>query len=297
MLAHVPPPLQHATITSLSAPPSPAVGSIAEPLAAPDELDKKGMVSESDAADTSMPDAPLPPSPSQLQTGPTSKTAGITSPMPPPPPAVAEAEAMAPAIVEPLIQADSEASKPRDLSELTPLPLPSSSGVAQPALAEEPHLESQQASSVPAEPASTPIATTHVITKSGRASKPSTPALGTFPEASVAVTPSRSRNEKAKKSHKKGAAAAASSAAAAHAPARRPSQDARDGLAHNDDDDDDNVEAKEERYCYCGDFSYGEMVGCDGPDCKGQWFHIGCIGLKVAPKGNGELACVWQYCA
>lgn len=39
-------------------------------------------------------------------------------------------------------------------------------------------------------------------------------------------------------------------------------------------------------YCYCHQVSYGEMVGCDGPDCKNEWFHLPCIGLSSPPKGQ-----------
>jgi hypothetical protein len=30
------------------------------------------------------------------------------------------------------------------------------------------------------------------------------------------------------------------------------------------------------------------MVGCDAGDCEREWFHLECVGLKVAPRGNGE---------
>lgn len=33
-------------------------------------------------------------------------------------------------------------------------------------------------------------------------------------------------------------------------------------------------------YCFCQRVSYGEMVGCDGEDCKYEWFHISCVGLS-----------------
>jgi hypothetical protein len=47
--------------------------------------------------------------------------------------------------------------------------------------------------------------------------------------------------------------------------------------------------ADEDLYCYCNQVSYGEMVACDGDGCEREWFHLECVGLKVAPKGNGEL--------
>ncbi|PAV22816.1 hypothetical protein PNOK_0277300 [Pyrrhoderma noxium] len=42
-------------------------------------------------------------------------------------------------------------------------------------------------------------------------------------------------------------------------------------------------------YCICDGHSYGEMIGCDQPGCKREWFHLMCVGLSEAPKG------VW-YC-
>ena len=147
--------------------------------------------------------------------------------------------------------------------------------------------------SSPKEPAIAPVVsmtsqatTNHVTTKSGRASKPSTPALGTFQEAAAASAP-RVR-DKAKKSHKKGAASTTTAAMAAPA---RAGHDSRNGTG---DQEEDESKDDEPRYCYCRDFSYGEMVGCDGPNCKGQWFHVGCIGLKAAPKNNGEFS--WYCC-
>ncbi|PSR73422.1 hypothetical protein PHLCEN_2v10714 [Hermanssonia centrifuga] len=33
-------------------------------------------------------------------------------------------------------------------------------------------------------------------------------------------------------------------------------------------------------YCVCQKMSYGEMIGCDNPDCRMQWFHLPCVNLK-----------------
>lgn len=33
-------------------------------------------------------------------------------------------------------------------------------------------------------------------------------------------------------------------------------------------------------YCYCQNVSFGEMISCDGSDCKYEWFHISCVGLS-----------------
>lgn len=80
------------------------------------------------------------------------------------------------------------------------------------------------------------------------------------------------------------------------------------------------VDPNEPTYCFCNQVSYGEMVACDNPDvsnpsfffiivlglkffftfctynlmkahflfqqCKIEWFHFGCVGLKEQPKGK-----------
>jgi inhibitor of growth protein 3 len=70
------------------------------------------------------------------------------------------------------------------------------------------------------------------------------------------------------------------------------------------EDEDDNVdvemgegdEAEDEqeddrKYCFCQRVSFGEMVGCENDKCPYEWFHLGCVGLKEAPKDQD----VW-YC-
>ncbi|RLV90458.1 Transcriptional regulatory protein PHO23 [Spathaspora sp. JA1] len=69
------------------------------------------------------------------------------------------------------------------------------------------------------------------------------------------------------------------------------------GKSKKNEYDDDEVDAKsssqtkdsrgnEPTYCYCNQVSFGEMVGCDGDDCKREWFHLPCIGFKNPPKGK-----------
>ncbi|TAQ84447.1 hypothetical protein B7494_g7228 [Chlorociboria aeruginascens] len=124
---------------------------------------------------------------------------------------------------------------------------------------------------------------TVVMTKSGRASKPSTPAIPQFPE------PGRSRSARnhndtssnGKRSHKKGAGAAAQLLA------KRESDD----VTLQGDDEDLEVDADEPTYCYCNGVSYGEMVACDADGCEKEWFHLECVGLKVAPRGNAKWYC------
>ncbi|XP_057524556.1 PHD finger protein ING1 isoform X2 [Amaranthus tricolor] len=70
-------------------------------------------------------------------------------------------------------------------------------------------------------------------------------------------------------------AAAAAAAAAASVPANPPSMDL-----------DIPVDPNEPTYCICNQVSYGEMVACDNSDCRIEWFHFGCVGLKEKPKGK-----------
>ena len=121
----------------------------------------------------------------------------------------------------------------------------------------------------------------------GKASKPSTPAVGTFAEAA-----NRSRSTRVdtvpviKRSHKKGAGAAAAqqtlTSRAISARQGSPSSSMPDDEDGDCDDDDEG----ELRYCYCHGVSYGEMVACDNDDCPREWFHLECVGLTRAPKGN-----------
>ncbi|KAH7021180.1 uncharacterized protein B0I36DRAFT_367616 [Microdochium trichocladiopsis] len=132
----------------------------------------------------------------------------------------------------------------------------------------------------------TPQTTASVVTtKSGRASKPSTPALGSFPDP---VLP-RSRNSRnqvttttAKRSHKKGASQMALAQAA---------DDDAASSSVPDDDEDGEIDADEPLYCYCNNVSYGEMVACDAENCEKEWFHLGCVGLKAAPSQNTTWYC------
>jgi hypothetical protein len=127
---------------------------------------------------------------------------------------------------------------------------------------------------------------TIVTTKSGRASKPSTPAIPTFPE------PVRSRSQRNtienassnKRSHKKGAGAAAQLIAQQNSEVDDTTSNAPDA------DEDGEIDEDEPTYCYCNGVSYGEMVGCDAESCEREWFHLECVGLKVAPKGNGMFS-------
>ncbi|CAH0557548.1 unnamed protein product [Brassicogethes aeneus] len=58
------------------------------------------------------------------------------------------------------------------------------------------------------------------------------------------------------------------------------------GLTHPSDVLDMPVDPNEPTYCLCHQVSYGEMIGCDNPDCPIEWFHFACVGLTTKPKGK-----------
>ncbi|KAF9001984.1 hypothetical protein BDQ17DRAFT_1357860 [Cyathus striatus] len=46
------------------------------------------------------------------------------------------------------------------------------------------------------------------------------------------------------------------------------------------------IDPNEEVYCICNRVSFGEMIACDSPHCRREWFHLGCVGLTESPKGK-----------
>lgn len=50
------------------------------------------------------------------------------------------------------------------------------------------------------------------------------------------------------------------------------------------DDEEEDEEGK--KYCLCQHVSYGDMVACDNPSCRYEWFHWNCVGLKSEPEGR-----------
>ena len=129
------------------------------------------------------------------------------------------------------------------------------------------------------------IQLTTITTKSGRASKPSTPAIPQFPEPVQRSRSSRAvETSSSKRSHKKGAGQAAQLAA-------QQTQNGDDERTPDVMDEEEEMEVGEDEptYCYCNNVSYGEMVGCDSDTCEREWFHLECVGLKVAPVGKGKI--------
>ncbi|GAM83467.1 hypothetical protein ANO11243_014550 [Dothideomycetidae sp. 11243] len=64
-----------------------------------------------------------------------------------------------------------------------------------------------------------------------------------------------------------------------------PSDDEDAAAVENGEDDDTEV------YCSCQRTSFGDMIGCDNFDCKYQWFHWSCVGLKESPPAGEEWLC------
>ncbi|XP_050520867.1 inhibitor of growth protein 4 [Daktulosphaira vitifoliae] len=58
------------------------------------------------------------------------------------------------------------------------------------------------------------------------------------------------------------------------------------GVAHSAEVLDMPVDPNEPTYCLCNQVSYGEMIGCDNPDCPIEWFHFACVKLTTKPKGK-----------
>jgi hypothetical protein len=60
---------------------------------------------------------------------------------------------------------------------------------------------------------------------------------------------------------------------------------------------DGKIGPKEPVYCFCNYISYGNMIKCDNPSCKREWFHFHCVGLKNQPKGKWFCSekCALEY--
>lgn len=51
------------------------------------------------------------------------------------------------------------------------------------------------------------------------------------------------------------------------------------------------IDPNEERYCLCGDVSWGTMIACDNEDCEKEWFHLSCVGLEDLPARRQKWYC------
>ncbi|XP_050429023.1 uncharacterized protein LOC126838558 isoform X2 [Adelges cooleyi] len=48
------------------------------------------------------------------------------------------------------------------------------------------------------------------------------------------------------------------------------------------------IQSTERLYCHCRCpyDEVSEMIACDNPNCRVEWFHFDCVGITIAPKGN-----------
>ncbi|KAL9001323.1 MAG: hypothetical protein Q9169_000214 [Polycauliona sp. 2 TL-2023] len=133
-----------------------------------------------------------------------------------------------------------------------------------------------------------------------KASKTSTPTQGSFSnndshhhQQTRTTRPTRTADSAiagGKRSHKKGAGLAAQQMVAAQHPTTEDDNDA--SMQGEDEEQDAGGDDEEDlRYCYCNGISYGEMVACDMKNCPREWFHLVCVGLTKAPKGNAKWYC------
>ena len=70
------------------------------------------------------------------------------------------------------------------------------------------------------------------------------------------------------------------------------SMDSKEVDEEDADNGDDGDDEGEETYCYCNGESYGEMVACDNKNCRREWFHLDCAGLKKPPGEKGMFGLV-----
>jgi len=85
------------------------------------------------------------------------------------------------------------------------------------------------------------------------------------------------------------------SASQPHATASRqpldPPSDAEGEVEAEGEGEADEDDPNEPRYCTCGQISYGDMIACDNDGCAREWFHLACVGLARAPRGNAKWYC------
>ena len=61
------------------------------------------------------------------------------------------------------------------------------------------------------------------------------------------------------------------------------------GAGPGDAEEEYEEEEDHQLYCYCHKRSHGEMIACDNDNCRIQWFHYPCVGLKAEPPGDEWL--------
>ncbi|XP_065347869.1 uncharacterized protein MESR4 [Cloeon dipterum] len=71
-------------------------------------------------------------------------------------------------------------------------------------------------------------------------------------------------------------------------PSMSPIQDAIETFtrAHPSEQQQQAQDTKLYCYCRCPYDEVSEMIGCDDPNCKHEWYHFDCVGIKVPPVGT-----------
>ncbi len=149
------------------------------------------------------------------------------------------------------------------------------------------HTSTPATKSTPAPPEPTPKA--HTTTPQTAAShRPKREAPGQITQSSAdggaAVSISKRKNKPGPKprnvsTSNTGTAAAGASSTSDHNKADVPQ------IRVDIDGNKEVIDPDEERFCVCGDVSWGEMICCEMDEkCEdGQWFHLGCVGMVELP--------------
>ena len=83
-------------------------------------------------------------------------------------------------------------------------------------------------------------------------------------------------------------------------PASSEDENGDDNAGYDEDDDDEDAGYEETYgngsktvdseklycYCQCPHDEVSEMIGCDAPDCRLEWFHFECVNILVPPEGK-----------
>ncbi|KZL86931.1 phd-finger domain-containing protein [Colletotrichum incanum] len=253
---------------------------------------------------TPVPPAPKPPTASRAKQSttqaaveggkqsrpPSSASVKPNGAVPPPTPEAAPPTPLPKPVVE-TKPADKEPSVPPapEPAKKEPEPIETTVKPSIPAAKQKKETPKPEEPETPVEPTPVPqTVTAATVTKSGRASKPSTPAMATFQEA---ARPKSARNTDSNSTSKrKKSNIVTNSKATKTADQTEDSEDIEDAEIQAGKRNYDYTE-DEPTYCYCTSVSYGEMVACDANNCEREWFHLNCVGLKVAPKGSSKWYC------
>ncbi|KAF2116267.1 hypothetical protein BDV96DRAFT_599003 [Lophiotrema nucula] len=159
-----------------------------------------------------------------------------------------------------------------------------------------------------------------VTTRAGRTSKTATPIVGAFPELPMVRSrstrnardgngtgsnsgPSSENNSTttgavSKRGHKKNAQSTNTAALASPAlkpttanPKSGPPSSASSAAPDAEVSDGEVVDEDAERFCFCNEVSYGQMVACDNENCPREWFHLACVNLEKAPNSRQKWFC------